>query len=253
MAKGGRRHTHKKRHTADHVQTIPELRRAFEYIESVGHKLCHTSMKEAIPEFQEEWKKTFHRELDRKSAEAYLIFLKSKKKSSRRKTRRYRGGMGPLAGAPLDYTTRPGIYLQPAGVNQNSYALVPKYVDSGFWNPEQAHQYDPVPGQTHYVTRTPAGMGTNTWPSAFGTKGGSRKKQRGGLASLDQAFMRPFPATVPPSVGQDADSAVRGQQLGQSPDPTQTRLNYLMAPTAQPVPSLNVSPIRVNLMNDIRS
>lgn len=258
---GGKR---RKSHTAKHVQTIPELRRAFEHIEAFGMKICKTPMKEAVPEFQKEWKKTFYRELDDSAAEAYLHHLKTKPyHSQKRKTKKLRGG-APLAGAPLDYTTRPGVYIQPAGLNQNSYALVPKYVDSGFWNPMPAQQLDPVPGQTHYVTATPAGLGSNAWPGAFGVKGGARrstKKLRGGWAPLSQAFsltsiqqgmMRPFPADVPPTLGQDMQTSWSGQQLGQSPDPTQTKLNYQMAPNAKSVSNLAVSPINVKLMNDIQ-
>jgi hypothetical protein len=264
MTNGGKRHSRKKSHTAKHVQTIPELRRAFEYIESVGEKVCKQPMSEAVPEFQKEWKRTFYRELDSNAAEAYLHHLKSRTKPThKRKTKKLRGG-APLAGAPLDYTTRPGVYIQPGGLNENSYALVPKYVDSGFWNPMPSQQLDPVPGQTRYATATPAGLGSNAWPGAFGVKGGARrsaKKLRGGwapisqafsLSSLNQAMTRPFPSDVPPTLGQDLQTAIRGQQLGQSPDPTQTKLDYQMSSHAKPVSNLAVSPINVKLMNDIQ-
>lgn len=263
------RHTRKRKHT-EHVQTIPELRRAFEHIEQIGNRLCRLPEGKAIAEFQKEWKKTFYRDLSKQAAEAYLEHLKKEHKAAPKhgKTRKLRGG-GALEGAPLDYTTRPGINLVQGGVNENSYAQVPKYVDSGFWNPVIARDLDPVPGQTHYVTHVPAGMGTNQYPQAFGMKGGSknksksRRKLRGGAnltfgqaiagASLDQAFMRPFAMSNPSSALQDATTAWRGQQLPQSPDPTQTRLNYMMAPGASPIPNLAVSPITVNLKNDINA
>jgi hypothetical protein len=264
------RHTRKKHHTG-HVQTIPELRRAFEHIEEVGQRLCHLPTAKAVAEFQKEWKKTFYRDLSKQAAEAYLDHVKKEHHtpSKKHKTRRLRGGAA-LGGAPLDYVTRPGIDLVQGGVNQNSYALTPKYVDGGFWNPEPARSYDPVPGQTHYVTHVPAGMGTNQFPQAFGMKGGSKKgkskkanrKLRGGAltfgqalsgASLDQAFMRPFAMSNPASPLQDATSMFRGQQVGQSPDPTQTRLNYMMAPGGSSVPDLSVSPIKVDLKTDINA
>jgi hypothetical protein len=264
------RHTRKRKHT-EHVQTIPELRRAFEHIEEVGQRLCRLPTGKAVAEFQKEWKKTFHRDLSKQAAEAYLDHVKKEQSApsqTKRKTRRLRGGASALGGAPLDYTLRPGINLVDGGVNQNSYAVTPKFVDGGFWNPEPAQSYDPVPGQTRYVTHVPAGMGTNAFPQAFGMKGGKNKskkanrKLRGGAltfgqaiagASLDQAFMRPFAMSNPPTPLQDATSMFRGQQVGQSPDPTQTRLNYMMAPNARPAPDLSVSSIKVDLKTDINA
>lgn len=250
---------HKKQHGTANVLTVPELRRAFEHIDTFAKGLLHSSksMDAKIAEFCEEWKRTFYREIKHESAKVYLETLTEEMGSKGRKTRRLRGGAAPLAGAPLDYTTRPGVYIQPAGLNQFSYAHVPAYVDKGFWNPEPAYQKDPVPGQTHYVTHTPPGMGSNRV-----TGGGKRKsarRLRGGSAPLGQAFMdtlsqigsRIMPATAPPSVINDAVTAFRGQQLGQSPDPSQTRLAYQMAPGAQPVANLAVSPINVNLKRDI--
>jgi hypothetical protein len=265
------RHTRKRKHT-EHVQTIPELRRAFEHIEEVGQRLCRLPQGKAVAEFQKEWRKTFYRDLSKQAAEAYLDHVKKEQHASpqtKRKTRKLRGGASALGGAPLDYTLRPGINLVDGGVNENSYAVTPAYVDKGFWNPEPAISYDPVPGQTRYVTHVPAGMGSNAFPQAFGMKGGknkskkaNRKLRRGGAltfsqaiagASLDQAFMRPFAMSNPSSPPQDLTSFARGQQLGQSPDPTQTRLNYMMAPNARPAPDLSVSPINVDLKTDINA
>lgn len=254
--------THKQRDTAEDVFTVPELRRAFDHIDGFARNLLHTSssMDAKIAEFCEEWKRTFYREIKHDSAKVYLETLKEEmpKKKQHGKTRRLRGGAEPLEGAPLDYTTRQGVYITPAGLNQNSYAQVPAYVDKGFWNPEPAYKSDPVPGQTQYVTHTPPGMGSNL------VRGGGRQRKtarrlRGGSAPLGQAFMdtlsqvasRIVPATIPPSPINDAVTAFRGQQLGQSPDPSQTRLAYQMAPGAQPVVNLAVSPINVNLKRDI--
>lgn len=259
--------TRKRKHT-EHVQTIPELRRAFEHIEEVGQRLCRLPTGKAIVEFQKEWRKTFYRDLSKQAAEAYLDHVKkehSSARSTKRKTRKLRGGGAALVGAPLDFTLRPGINLVPGGVNQNSYAVTPAFVDKGFWNPEPAQNYDPVPGQTRYVTQVPAGMGNNAVrPMNGGNKNSkkARRSLRGGAlsfgqalagASLSQAFMRPFDTGAPPSVVQDATTFARGQQLGQSPDPTQTRLPYQMAPGASPIPDLSVSPIHVNLKTNINA
>jgi hypothetical protein len=55
-------------------------------------------MKDAVAAFQQEWKKTFFKELNSKSAEAYLEHLKKIGKKGR-KTRKLRGGMAPI-GSP---------------------------------------------------------------------------------------------------------------------------------------------------------
>jgi len=236
---------------------IPELRRAFEHME--GWVL--DNHKKGANAFQEEWQKTFRKPVDRASAEAYIEHVlseskhakKGKKGSQKHKQYNQSGGMAaPLAGAPLDYTTRPGLYITP-GVNQGSYAQVPAYVQSGFWNPEVAQLYDPVPGQTVYPTRTPLGMGSNL-------VGGSRKrrpkhnKQGGGslmssaLDSIHQLMFRPIPAmTPPPSVLMDAQTGMRGQTLGQSPDASQTQLQYRMSSQPQTVAgAIPISAININ-------
>ena len=65
--------------------------------------------------------RTFHRDVDDKAADAYLQF--ESKKIKKGKTKKQRGGAA-LGGAPLDYSTRPGIY----GV----YGEFPQYISGGF-------------------------------------------------------------------------------------------------------------------------
>jgi hypothetical protein len=263
MTKSTRRKLrHTVKHSTEHVQTIPELRRAFEHIEQVGRELC--GMSKAVPAFREEWKRTFYREISKQAAEAYMKHIKDdlKKDLKKRKTRRLRGGAA-LVGAPLDYTTRPGLYITPGGINEQSYAQVPRYVDSGFWNPEIAQQYDPVPQQTRYAMATPAGLGSNAYPAAFGRSVGGSKKQRrlrGGMASITSAFstntlaqmaQRMFPSTTPPNLGQDAITSFRGQQMGASPDPTQPSYHTASVLSRPSTVDISVSAIPVNLKRDI--
>ncbi len=103
--------------------TIPQLRKAFDHMESYTISLLRreSDAKKRRKAFQEEWMKTFHRSVDDKAADAYLQFESKKAKKS--KTKKQRGGAA-LAGAPLDYSTRPGIY----GV----YGEFPKYISGGF-------------------------------------------------------------------------------------------------------------------------
>ncbi len=224
--------------------TIPELRRAFEHIESFVVGNLHAPHKEAVEALQKEWELTFYKELSRADAEAYVDHVKLMHRITAGPTRKHKkgamaGGGGPLAGAPLDYMTRPGLYITP-GVNQGSYALVPAYVDKGFWNPEPGQSYDPVPGQTRFPTLTPAGMGSNL-VSDIGRQsqgGGSRRRRRtlrGGATMLDaaatalkQLTMRPIPSSAPPSFLQDLQSAAYAQPLGASPEASQPAYKFQM-------------------------
>ena len=214
--------------------TIPELKRAFEHVEEYV-ELHHTvPLNKLVPMFQEEWKKTFYKEVDRGAAKAYVQHALKQLEHKPQKERRHYGGAMALTGAPLDYTTRPGLYITP-GVDQGSYAVVPKYIDSGFWNPEQGRDYDPVPGQTHYVTRTPEGMGSNAVHFGGGRRKRTQKQQRGGdflsdmWVAAKQAVFNPQVATVPPpNPADDAVRAFRGLPVGPSPDASQRSPNYIL-------------------------
>ena len=232
--------------------TIPELRRSFEHMETFA--LHNKHKKDAITLFQEEWFRVFKKKLEKKAAAVYIHHVQAEK------GKQGGGGMNRLEGAVLDYDTRPGLYISP-GVNQGSYARVPNYVNSGFWNPESGQSYDRVPGQTIYPSRTPLGLGDNT---VIGMKGGGRKAktakkaQQGGadpLTTIGTAFnqfmFRPFGASTPASVGQDLQTSVRGQELGASPRPDQNHLNYQMNSRLYSG-NVNISPITAHLKTDIR-
>jgi len=211
--------------------TIPELRRAFEHIESFVEIHCNKPKDTLIKEFRQEWARTFKKEVDAVSAKAYVEHVLEQVKHKKPHERRHSGGAMPLAGAPLAYdSVRPGVYVS-AGVNQGSYAVVPEYVQSGFGVsvPEIARQMDPVAGQTHYPIRTPAGLGSNSvmFGGASKKQKQTQKKQKGGDAlanigsAISQAFFRLPTSTVPPSsVVDDMQTAWRGQELPPSRDAT---------------------------------
>jgi hypothetical protein len=224
------------------VFSIPELRRSFEHIESfVDSKIVSKEPKDKIvKELRKEWSNVFLKDLDKDSAEAFVEDRMSKKHSnSHRKTIR-RGG-GPLAGAPIDYTTRQGIYLAPGQIpdkaghlplsdgGKSTFGSYVEYVSKGFWNPEPGQSYDPVTGQTRFPTSTPVGMGSNTVHfSANGgrrkTSHGRRKTRRGGSMAgslISQAFTRPISSSSPPGILQDMQSMWYGQRVGPSPDQVQ--------------------------------
>ena len=237
------------------VFSIPELRRSFEHIEKyVNDKIASRESKDQIvKDLKKEWTRTFFKDLDTKSAEAYVSDRMSKKHTSRHRTQRKSGGAGaqlantatPIAGAPLDYTTRAGIYLAPGQIptsaghlplsdgSKSNFGSYVQYVDKGFWNPEPGQSYDPVPGQTRFPTSTPVGMGSNEVHFA---KGGGRKNKtrkvrrgRGGAlmpATISQAFMRPISSSSPPSILQDGQDMWYGKDVGSSPDQIQRGVNY---------------------------
>lgn len=251
VRKTRRRHSEKR---AKGIYSIPELRRSFEHIEEyISEKIALKESKEKlIKDLRKEWSKVFFKDLDKKSAEAFVSERLSKKHTSRHRSyRKYGGGGGvqlsntstPIAGAPLDYSTRSGIYLAPESIptqaghlpvsdgSKSNFGSYIPYVDKGFWNPEPGQSYDPVPGQTRFPTSTPVGMGSNT--VHFGSKGGgkrrSRKIRKGGAlfgATLTQAFRHPISASSPPGILMDMQDMWYGKNVGPSPDQIQRSPNY---------------------------
>ena len=236
MVRKTRKHFSSKHKKQKGIFSIPELRRSFEHIEEfVDDKIAGKEGKEHIvKDLRKEWSRVFLKELDKKSAEAFVtsrMSLQHKKHGVRHRTiRRTTGGAGaqlantytPIAGAPNDYTTRQGIYLAPGQIpdkaghlplsdgGKSTFGSYIQYVDKGFWNPEPGRSYDPVPGQTRFPTSVPAGMGSNEVHFAT-MKGGSyrkgrktRKTRRGG-------------GTVPSSIPEDMKRIWRGQETGVSP------------------------------------
>lgn len=176
------------------VMTIPKLRKAFEHIDfKTKHILSkHPVNEESIKEFQTSWKQVFGKEVDSKTAEAYLR-LQSKPNKQTRKTRKQKGGM-----APLDYTTRPGI--------EGTHGTFLPYISSGFkfYNDINNIAMDADCGKQDITPVVSADMGSN-------------KVQSGGIFNG-----RLVPSTSPPSILQDMQDLYMGRSVGQSPDPTQT-------------------------------
>jgi len=232
------------------VHSIPELRRSFEYVEKmVDGKIREKESRETIVrDLRKEWHTIFMKELDKKSAEAFIDDrMKHTGKKGLRRTRRTRGGAA-IAGAPLDYMTRQGVYLAPGlipdrlghlpltGNKPSDFGSYLEYVSKGFsvGVPEPGQSYDPVPGQTTWP-QVPLGMGSNA--VHFAKQGGSRRKiRRGGgffgdkmgaaAATIEQAFSRPIGTSVPPGFAQNMQSRWLGTNVGPSPDQVQRQPHY---------------------------
>jgi hypothetical protein len=223
----------KKQTESGHIMTIPELRRAFEHVETFVEIHSQMPKKELVEAFQKEWRLTFKKEVDEESATAYVEHALAELPKKHPKHRRHYGGAmrggamrggAMLEGAPILQDTRPGVYTVP-GVNEHSYAQVPAYVDKGFQNPEQARGYDPVAGQTHYVTRTPAGLGSNQAGGKRQTK--KQKQQRGGMAALNELGFKPIPSSSPPSTLQIVQSYANAAGVPPSPSASQGTVPYI--------------------------
>jgi len=241
MVRKTRRHQTSKKGKG--VQSIPELRRSFEHIEEyINEKIALRESKDKlIKDLRKEWSRVFLKDLDKKSADAFVSERLSKKHVSRHRTHRKHGGAGaqlantytPIAGAPLDYITRQGIYLAPGQIPdkaghlplsdgaKSSFGSFIEYVDKGFGVgiPEVGRLLDQfgLPGQTRFPTSTPVGMGSNAVHFAKG--GGKRKTRRGGSQRL-------IPASAPASILQDMQSKMLGMGVGPSPDQVQREPEY---------------------------
>jgi len=243
-----------RKHSKTEVHTIPQLRRLFENIEEFVDSRVqkHEAKDKLSKELQKEWKRIFMKELDKKHADAFVEDRMKSKRVLRHTIKKggfhplaggfhpLVGGAQPLAGAPLDYSTRQGLYLAPNSIpvngqlplsnaqgiqnglqNGGGYGSYVDYVNSGFWNPEDSSTYDPIEGQQPWP-QPYASTGSNEVKGLM--KGGKFKKSRkvrGGSALLTQAFTRPFGSDAPPSILQDMQSMAYGQQMGSSPDQVQ--------------------------------
>lgn len=204
--------------------TIPQLRKSFDHIESFTTGLLSRVKDPAAQRkaFQAEWKTVFRRDVDDKAADAYLKF--ESKKGKRGKTRKMKGGGQALAGAPLDYSTRPGLH--------GPYGTFPDYISDGFVVGNKmntmAIQDDcnaPSKFQPPYT-----GFGA---PSQRGGKGYLRKRTtRKGRSSLKGGgtfpsisefataiTTRPIMATATPTMAHDAQMSWKGTGTFSSPHP----------------------------------
>lgn len=228
------------------VQTIPQLRRLFEEVEDFvdAHIAKRTSKDTMVKEFRKMWKRLFMKEIDKKSADAFIDDRMKSKKILRHTRKQKQGGGGAvLQGAPLDYTTRPGVYLesnqipvkgQLPTISGGGFGSYIDYVHSGFWNPQEAQTYDPVVGQSAWP-QPYASTGSNAVAHNAVKGGGARRKLRGGNAFLTQAFTRPIPSTAPPNPGQDMQTMFYGGETGSSPDQVQCPVNEIISPYKVPI------------------
>lgn len=228
------------------VMTIPQLRRAFDHMESYTQQLLRSgaSHEEQRKRFQAEWKKTFRRDVQAKAADSYLQFAAKKHKASgTRKQKKQRGGMAPLAGAPLDYVTRPGVY--------GPYGEFPAYVSSGFAFYNDINK-DSQTEECGIKDITPnLSIIERTYPPQKGGKKETRRRrnQRGGFPTVNEfaqaLTFRPLLATNPANVAYDAMMTFKGQPPAPVPGPNTGNPPYM--PTRPLTFDALATPIQRNL------
>jgi hypothetical protein len=180
------------------VMTVPQLRKAFEQIDSDTKRILqkHPINNESIKEFQKAWKQVFHKNVDNSTAESYLQ-LQSKIQKNQKGGRRTRKSKQSGGVAPVDYTLRPGI--------DGTHGNYLPYVSSGlsFYNNINQIAMDQDCGKIDISPKLDISMGSNEVMS-------------GGMGRL-------IGATVPPSVLQDAQDYYLGKALGDSPSILDTK------------------------------
>jgi hypothetical protein len=226
-----------RKQTKGKIMTIPLLRKSFDHIDSwVSQRVKRSKIRELIPAFQAEWKKTFGRFVDAKAAEAYLA-LKRMTTPRGRTTRKQKGGSaaGALAGAPLDYMTRAG--------GTGVYGNFPAYQTSGldrYYQDSMSAQC----GKEDSTPTVPVDMGSAR--TQYGGRAGTRRrlgrprktrKQQGGSllsdtlqnvrTTLDVAVNRPWADVSPPSNAGVANMSLKGVDASV---PNPTSLSYSPQP-----------------------
>lgn len=168
------------------ILTIPQLRKAFDHMDTVVEslrKMAKHSFSDAVIVYREEWRKTFHRDLSPADASAYLKFRFGIQSGKTRRSRT-RGGSLALAGAPLDYSLRPGV--------NGVYGNFPSYQQEGL--------------DRYYTSAITAECGQNGFPT----------EQQGG-ALFDGT--RIFASTSPPTMLYKTEMGLMGTPPYPSRDP----------------------------------
>jgi hypothetical protein len=194
--------TTRKRSSREH---IPSIKNSFDVLEREVEEIIRETQdtKQRIRKFQQVWRKIFGRPVEGIAAEAYLQV--KMKTTTRRKSQK---GGSALAGAPLDYQTRPGI--------DGVHGSFPQYVSSGlgFYDTINQDQLNKGVGLSAFDPAVPADMGSN---------------QVGGSAA-DAAFLtltRPFSSVSPPSIANNIQTTLQGRAVGAPADPSINPLKYV--------------------------
>ncbi len=182
--------------TAKRALSIPELKAAFDALEQETVRILRQGTADAqLKEFKAAWQRIFHRPVSTAAAESYLAVKRTApRRNTTRKGNKSQMGGAALAGAPLDYMTRPGL--------DGVYASVPKYLSSGldFYNTINQTAMSKDCGVVDITPKVPITIGSN-------------EVMKGGAP----------PATGnPPTPMNAAKLYWSGKPVGPSPDPSES-------------------------------
>ena len=187
-------------------EQIPSIKNSFDVLEREVEEIIRETpdTKQRVRKFQQVWRKIFGRPVEGIAAEAYLQV--KMKTTTRRKSQK---GGSALAGAPLDYQTRPGI--------DGVHGSFPQYVSSGlgFYDTINQDQLNKGVGLSAFDPAVPADMGSN---------------KVGGGATADAAYLsltRPFSSVSPPSTVNNIQTSLQGRAVGAPADPSINPLKYV--------------------------
>ena len=192
------RRTTRRNKASKKYMTIPEIKTAFEIVQRGAYDIIKEggSSAEQVKKFQKVWKSVFHRPVSSSAAEAYLKFKKTQneKRPAVNRTRKHKGGAMPLAGAPLDYSVRPGV--------DTVYGSFPEYQSAGL---------------KFYDTVNQVGMSQECGIKDITPHIGG---QSGGTFS-DAIHQSPAPVSTPPSIINNLQQGLSGRSPSSSPVPYQ--------------------------------
>ena len=225
--------------------SIPELRKSFQHMESyLGKQLRNNKVKseDLVKTFRKEWQRHFRRELSVSAARSYIAHMREKLMP------KHKGGSQQLIGAPLDLTTRPGVY----GTHGNFLEYVNKGFSVGI--PESGIQQEC--GVKDFSPVIPKDMGSNQ-------AGGKRRKstrrnrkgsQKGGNVLTGASYaasFRPFIAENPVTFQASVQNDFKGMAQMPSSDPSATAFSYKMPPNISNIGNINVAGLDRNLLKDV--
>ena len=215
--------------------TIPQLRKRFEQLDTfLKSKVARLEGEKAVEAFRSEWKKLFGKSVSAEAARDYLAFVREQKTQ--------KGGGALPEGAPIDQMLRAGT--------DTPYGSFPPYVDGGFGFANHDSFIQDC-GKPNPFPVPPAGLGFNEVGKAL--TGGARRRgahaqtrrrrqptksasalagQRGGGigSAIDEAFQRPFMASIPPSMLTKAQMEFKGIEMPSS-KPENNPLSFTVPPT----------------------
>ena len=240
------------------VLSIPELRKSFHHVEKYlqNEVTKNKNMTAVLSGFRKEWKNVFHKDLSVNAAKSYVSNMMKKTKIWPKHSG---GSMQPLGGAPLDYTTGPGV--------NGVYGNFPDYVNKGFVNLEPGILQDysnknltPIlsvdMGSNKVGGRRSKSRSRKSRRATLRKRNTRRRLYRGGATNFLTgapygAEMRPFIAQNPTTTQYDAMSAFKALPTSPSSETSNHTISYRMSPHISAMGGQNIAGFDRNLLQDI--